>query len=209
MLRIFVDTCVWRHWFTFNMDSARLSDPLREHSESFTSIYRLVTSSSGKAEFLFNALVQYELGEKYQNEFNNHVLPFAKKVPIPLSRCDGLYLYDGSILHGGKMGGSLNELLTADGYPQEENIMRSAAELGENEKLFEKSPRKREFDVEHMESALEAEADLFLTNDEKTILKRLRNLSECYKPSHAINAIHSIARTPTEALLCVQKQLNS
>jgi hypothetical protein len=191
------------------MDPARLSDPLREHSESFTSIYGLVTSSSGKTEFLFNALVQYELGEKYQNEFNNHVLPFAKKVPIPLSRLDGLYPYDGSILHGGKMGGSLNEFLKADGYPQEENIIRSAAELGGNEKLFEKSPRKREFDVEHMESALEAEAGLFLTNDERTILKRLRNLSESYKPSHAINAIHSIARTPTAALLYVRGQLNT
>jgi len=208
MLRILIDTCVWRHWFSYKTSPNRLSQTLRGHSESFEEIYRIV-SSSDRAEFLFNALVKYELGSKYQSEFSSYVLPVAKKIVIPLSRCDGLYHADGSILFGGRMGGSLKEFLTADGYSQDAMVSAAAAALSEGKRLFETKPRKRELDVEHMESALEATADLFITNDESTVIRKLESMSSRYALNHPINMILSITRTPTSALDYIQERLNA
>jgi len=207
MLRILIDTCVWRHWFSFKASPSCLSPALRAHSESFDMIYRLV-SSSDRAEFLFNALVKHELGDKYNSEFYNYIHPIAKKIVIPLTRFDGLYCLDGSILCGGRMGGSLNEFLTADGYPQDVMVKEAAAALSDGEKLYETKPRKRELDVEHMESALETEADLFITNDESTIIRRLEAMSSRYDIDHPIHMILSITKTPTSALPYVQEYLN-
>jgi hypothetical protein len=208
MLRMLIDTCVWRHWFSFKVSPTRLSPTLRTHSENFDMIYRLV-SSSDRAEFLFNALVTHELGEKYQLEFSEHILPVAKKIVIPLTRFDGLYSADGSVLCGGRMGGSLKAFLTSDGYPQDIKITEAAAALADGERLYETKPRKRELDIEHMESALEASADLFITSDESTIIRRLESMSGRYDLGHPINKILSITKTPTSALPYIQEHVNA
>lgn len=207
MLRILIDTCVWWHWFTFKTAPDRLNAINQAHSKSFDTLYKLV-SSSNSAELLFNALVKYELGDRYQSEFQEYVLPVARKIVIPLSRCDGIYCLDGSILHGGKMGGSLNSFLVADGYQQDAMVAKAAAELKADEKLYETRPRKRELDVEHMESALEARADLFVTNDETTIIRRLESMSHRFDSNHPINQVRSITKTPTDALLYMQERLS-
>ncbi|NTU50086.1 MAG: hypothetical protein HGA87_04235 [Desulfobulbaceae bacterium] len=204
MLRILVDTCVWQHWFTLKINPTRLSATLRVHSESFNAIYQLIATSSS-AEFLFNALVVHELGAKHEDDFAKYVAPVSKKIPIPLSRTDGLYKCDGSILSGGRTGGSLNAFLNADGYSQEEMIQNSAGSLSGEQKLYETKPRKRELDVEHMESALEANADIFLTNDERTIIERLQRLGRRYPDNHPINMILAITSTPTSALPKIQE----
>lgn len=208
VLRILIDTCVWQHWFTFKREPETLSQKHRAYSENFDIIYRKANSSNA-IELLYNALVVHELGIRYSAEFSEYVLPIAKKIVIPLTRCDGLYIHDGSILHGGLMGGSLKDFLTADGYPQEEKIQEEAKKLQAGAKLYKTNPRKRELDVEHMESALEAKADLFITNDEKTIIKRLEKMSARYDSGHPINLIYSITKTPTTALPDITRYLKS
>ena len=107
------------------------------------------------------------------------------------------------------MGGSLRALLTLDGYPQEAAVRQAAGSLREGEKLYEKRPRKREFDIEHMESALEAGASLFLTVDERTILDWLRRAAESHERDHPIALMQTIAKTPTAALFRVRHELGS
>lgn len=208
MLKILVDTCVWRHWFTFKKSPDKLSLALRAHTESFETLYQIVTLSKD-LELLFNALVEHELGTKFHSEFVDYVLPVAKKIVIPLSRCDGLYFHDGSILLGGTMGGSLKSFLAANGYQQEIKVSEAAKNLKESEKLYDTKPRKREMDVEHMESALEANADLFITSDERTIINPLKQMSSGYASNHPINKIYAITKTPTSALSYIKEYLNT
>lgn len=202
MFSAFIDTCVWQHWFTFRSKPENLhgKEEIRKHSESFDQIYQLVKSSPEQAQFLFNCKIMNELNETGRAEFERLVMPFSKKVPIPLSRFDGAYLADGSILSGGRMGGTLKELLDADGQDHEQKLKDAAVSLSAHESLFKKNPRKKEFDIEHMESALEACADVFLTNDEKTILNPLRRIAAQKAPDHPIHLMCSIAKTPTDAL---------
>jgi hypothetical protein len=88
-------------------------------------------------------------------------------------------------------------------------VSAAAAALSEGKRLFETKPRKRELDVEHMESALEATADLFITNDESTVIRKLESMSSRYALNHPINMILSITRTPTSALDYIQERLNA
>lgn len=209
MHKIFVDTCVWRHWFTFIAAKPLPQERIRQHCESFHKIYDLVRSAPDQACFLYNKRIEDELGESLKSEFNKHALPLSQKIPIPLTRCDGTYCFDGSIIFGGEMGGKLRDLLSIQGYPHELKLEQAANDLKEGDFLYNTTPRKREFDIEHLESALEARADLFITNDEKTILAWLQSASPKYDESHPINLINKISKTPTSALLCVQHQLSS
>ncbi len=207
MLQTLIDTCVWRHWFTFKQSPDKLSPTLLAHSENFQTIYQ-IASSSTQVELLYNALVEYELGDRYCTELSRYVLPIARKIVIPLSRRDGLYRRDGSILRRGLMDAELRPYLTADGYDQEAMIAKAAQSLQADEKLYDTSPRKRELDIEHMESALEARADLFITND-KIIIDRLSKMSSRYDSSNPINMICSITRAPTSALPQVKSYIEA
>ncbi|MGY6217579.1 hypothetical protein ACW73L_20675 [Methylolobus aquaticus] len=206
MLTIFVDTCVWWHWFTYR-DAAQLENRIREHCDSFDEIYKLVWRHPERSRFLHNKRIELELGDRFKAEFEQKVIPVSTRVPIPLTRYDGAYCHDGSVLRGGRMGGSLRDLLKIDGHPHDTALAMAADNLKEGEKLYYKKPRKREFDIEHMESALEADASLFLTTDERTILKSLYRAAHKYEEGHPIRLIHAIAKTPTAALFRVRNEL--
>lgn len=196
-MRIFVDTCVWRHWLTKDRIEV---ERLKENALAFDQVYQKVLEPGSNSKFLYNAKILNELGERFSTEIQNKILPYAERIPVPLSRADGAYKADGSLKCGGSMGGSLREILNRSGYNHEENLQKAVANLKPGEKLFEKKPRKREFDVEHMESALEANADLFITDDEKTILLPLKEISMGCEENSAIKRIFEISVTPIEAL---------
>jgi len=207
MLEIFVDTCVWHHWFTFISGVPLRQERIHQHCESFQQIYDLVSSAPTRARFLHNKRIEDELGERFKKEFVERALPFSRKIPIPLTRYDGAYCYDGSILHGGRMGGTLRNLLTIQGYPHDAALEHAAETLEDGAFLYNTKPRKKEFDIEHLESALEASASLVITNDEKTIIALLQDASSKYELSHPINLICKITKTPTSALSYVRRQL--
>jgi len=196
MIKIFVDTCVWRHWFTIDKIQ---EETIVNNAKSFQLIYDLVLKSNGRAGFIHNVKVEDELGEGFASEFRNKIIPYSTQVPVPLTLCDGAYNFGGSILAGGKMGGSLREMLRRSGYKHEEELQKAAKSLENGEFLYHKRQRKREFDIEHMESALEAEAHFFVTDDEKSILRPLREMVTNYDKEHPISMICSIAFTPYEA----------
>lgn len=207
MFRILVDTCVWRHWFTLMSAPEKLTPELYAQAKSFDHIYRMVADSS-EAEFLFNSLVAHELGPRYRAEVDAYIVSVARKVQVPLSRYDGLHLTDGSLCYGGRFGGALRALLNTDGYQQDAMVAKAASELEAGNKLYNCAPRKREIDVEHMECALESGANLFVTDDERTIISRLERLGKTLDPEHIINVVRSITRTPEAALPIVSNLLN-
>lgn len=199
MKLIFVDTCVWRHWFCYLNESSKLTIELKTESEAFQEIYNLVLSSDA-IQFAFNQRIVDELGLNFATDFRERVLPFAKKVPIPLTRFDGAYKLDGSLLCGGKFGGTLRDLLTIQGYDQPTKLEEAAKSLVPGNYLYNTKPRKKEFDIEHMESALECSAELFITTDKSTILRLLEQAIKFYAAEHPIAYIHSIAKLPSIAL---------
>jgi len=60
-------------------------------------------------------------------------------------------------------------------------------------------PRKKEFDVEHLESALEGDADLFITTDQP-LISRLNRALILLMDNSAVTRINEICVTPAQAL---------
>lgn len=201
---IFVDTCVWRHWFCYLHKPSELSPEFKAESEAFQQIYDLRLNNDS-IQFVFNQKIQDELGSNFVLDFEERVLPFAKKVPIPFTRLDGTYKLDGSFLVGGNFGGKLRDLLTLQGYNHPDKLKEAANSLALGDYLYKTKPRKKEFDIEHMESALECNAELFITSDKKTILNPLQQAAKSYPNQYLITHMHSIAKLPSQALHIIMR----
>jgi len=174
-----------------------------EESEAVQKIYDLVLNSDSM-QFVFNKRIIDELGSNFAEDFQERVFPFAKKIPIPLTRHDGAYKMDGSLLYGGNFGGALRYLLPPD-HPT--NLENAARYLAPSDYLYYTKPRKKEFDIEHMESAFECGAELFITTDKKALnllgqkaLNLLGQAVKSYPAEHPIVYMHSIAKLPSIAL---------
>ncbi|MGD8563776.1 MAG: hypothetical protein PVG03_14635, partial [Desulfarculaceae bacterium] len=76
---------------------------------------------------------------------------------------------NGTVLAGGECGGSLDPILGPDFKARYQKDMEKVRRADEKNKLkfMEKADRRKRLqnDIEHLESALEAEADLFVTSD--------------------------------------------
>ena len=198
MVTIFVDTCVWRHWFTFKAKKPFKSPDLEKNAEAFDKIYEMVIFNPLKFVFLYNACIQNEL-KQYSNEFAELTQPKNfNKIPIPLSRADGTYLANGSILAGGNFGGTVKKILSLDGHDHEEAIQKTPPNM-KCENPAHNKPRKKEFDIEHLESALEANANIFITTDQK-LIDRLDRAKEKYSASEEIALARNTCFRPVDAL---------
>lgn len=202
-MKLFVDTCVWRHWLTFKNNKAFEKRALENGAKEFDRIYDIVSSEPLKHIFLYNARIEGELTEYYLTG-----LPisfslikgsaYLERIPIPLSRADGTYKCDGSLLCGGRFGGALRDMLSIDGYDHERALQKAVP----NHKLGNPAhtkPRKKEFDIEHLESALEAAAALFITADQH-LLDRLSRALELLPENSAVTRANEICVTPNQAL---------
>jgi hypothetical protein len=120
MTEIFVDTSTWGHWFDWQGGANFADHPdIQKDVETFERIYDLVSSQPEQFIFLYNARVYHpltghaELLEKYFERFEQILSAnLIKKIPIPCTRFDGHFFYDGSLLAGGEFGGSLIGLLS-------------------------------------------------------------------------------------------------
>lgn len=202
-MRLFVDTCVWRHWLTLKNGRPFENCALEKHATDFDQIYEIVTSESLKHIFLYDARIEGELPDCYLNGFP---MSFSKikengyfeKIPIPLSRADGTYKADGSLLGGGRFGGSLRDMLSVDGHDHE-RALRDAVPNSKLENPAHTKARKKEFDVEHLESALEGDSDLFITTDQP-LIERLRRALRLLTDNPAVPRANEICVTPGQAL---------
>ena len=119
-----------------------------------------------------------------------------ERIPSPLSRHDGLYKYDGALKYGGEFGGALRKCLKLNSkYNHEAALI--------NSRIPDQDPRKnkirkKEFDIEHLETALEGEIDFFISLDYK-LKRRLENCFKKYKDEFVKKA-YDIIRTPSEFL---------
>lgn len=201
-LRFYVDTCVWWRWLGWRDGISHNWTPQeRQDLAAFDQIASHIGQSAHLgATFLHSELVLLELGPQRSQMFQETVMPRSIKVAIPLTRADARYGYDGSILRGGRMGGKLRPLLEVDGYQHQYRLVQAAATLAQDQHLYELPARKREFDIEHMEAALEADADLFVTVDRSTILHRYRAVREQFRSDAVISRAIDFSLTPGEAL---------
>ena len=202
-MKLFVDTSVWRHWLTFKNKKLFENHVLEMHAKEFDRIYEIVSSQLFKHVFLYNDRVEGELPDLYLNDLpisfsKIKVNSYFTKTAIPLSRADGTNKADGSLLCGGHFGGTLKEILSIDGYDHQK-ALQTAVPNYKLENPAHTGPRKKEFDVEHIESALEADADLFITADQR-LIDRLRRASTLFPENSVINRVNEICVTPSQAL---------
>jgi hypothetical protein len=208
MFKVFVDTSVWRHWFTLKAKKSLPKAKQEEDAKAFEKIFNLVLSHPKEFTLLYNDRVENELPDEYRYE---HPICFEKikslnvmeKSCIPLSRANGTYKADGSIKAGGNFGGSLREILSISGHNHEGAFRNAKPNLKRKENLAHTKPRKKEFDIEHLESALEAEAEVFLTTDYK-LMKRLIQAQKEYPDNRVINMALKICFPPVDALTKVE-----
>jgi hypothetical protein len=193
---LYVDSCVWIAWLPWRVSHTITKDS-RDEVAAFDALFRRVVSLYPRAEFLCSAGVLRELHGRHRDDFDSLAQQFSRNVQIPLTRYDGSYAADGSILHGGEFGGALRLLLNLDGHDHEARLREAAERLPPGQRLNVRTERSREFDIEHLEAAMEAGADLFVTLDRKTILNRLRRALP--QKSGAIKHAADIAVLPTEA----------
>jgi hypothetical protein len=89
-------------------------------------------------------------------------------------------------------------LLSLDGYDHERRLRAAADELSGGN-LYERLERSREFDIEHLESALEADASMFVTTDTK-LLERVERGAAAFPEESAVAWTARIVARPSEAL---------
>jgi len=206
-MRLFVDTCVWRHWLTLKNNRPFENDVLENFAKEFDRIYERVSDDPLKHVFLYNARIEGELPDHYLSELP---MSFSKikvnscfrKTAIPLSRADGTYKADGSLLAGGRFGGALRDILSIGGYDHE-RALQAAVPNSRRENPAHTEPRKKEFDVEHLESALEGDADLFITTDQP-LIDRLSRALGMLTDNSAVKRANEICVTPSQALCRLQ-----
>lgn len=206
-LRFYIDTCVWWRWFTWRGEPThRWTLQERQDLTAFDEIFSYIDQSAPLgATFLHSELVLIELGPPRSQLFQEMVMPRSTKVVIPLTRTDGLYCYNGAITRGGRMGGKLRPLLALDGNNQDAQVAQAAATLAQDRHLYELPVRRKEFDIEHLEAALEADADLFVTVDRTTIINRYRAVREQFRGDEVITRAIDFSVTPGEALERIQQ----
>ncbi len=202
-MRLFVDTCVWWHWLTLKNSRPLENCVLEKHATDFDQIFEIVSSDPLKHIFLYDACIERELPDCYLNGLPMSFSKikedgYFKKTPIPLSRADGTYKYDGSLLCGGRFGGALRGMLSLDGHDHE-RALQTTVPNSKRENPAHTKPRKREFDVEHLESALEADADLFITTDQH-LIARLNRAIVSLTDNSAVMRANEICVTPGQAL---------
>ncbi len=209
-IKIFVDAQVWRHWFTLKAGEAIENPQLEKYAKDFDKICNVIASRPEEFLFLYNTRIEQELPEKHRKG-----LPVCfetvkssgllEHIPIPLTKSDGTYKADGrTTLGGGHFGGRLRGLLNLDGKDHEKRI-REARPAFDKANPAHTKPRRDEFDIEHLESALEAGADFFITSDHKTILDNLEKAFKTYPTDPAILRANEICMTPSAALAKILK----
>jgi hypothetical protein len=202
-MKMFVDTCVWRYWLTLKNGRDFENCILESHAKHFDQIYKIVSSKPLKHVFLYNTRIEGELPDSYlygltMSFYKIKENPYFIKIPIPLSRAGGTYKADGSLLAGGFYGGTLMAILSMDGYDHKA-ALQNAAPNYRRENPAHTKPRIKEFDVEHLESALEARADLFITADQ-LLIDRLSRAFELLPVNPTIMRANEICATPKQAL---------
>lgn len=213
MIKVAIDTGAVRdaiHWKTNQTEFISGIEKDKKISERLSSaedFWELIDQEG--LLFMYTSLVDHNVGKMrgsqakgFWGKLKGH--PSFEEIPIPLSRADGIHKADGSLLYGGTCGGSLAELLPDDHEQKYQNYptrISSEPDHFEKEKLKKKylEERHKEFDLEHLEAALEAEADYFITSDFK-LLERLESVSPELREKEKIKKACEIACTASEAL---------
>lgn len=204
MIKIFVDTCVWQHWLALRAEKHFTNPDLEANAKAFEKIYEIVSSYAQKFMFLYSARIEGELPDEYLCKLafcfqKVKQSDFIQQVVIPLSRADGTYRADGSLSFGGRLGGTLRIILSIDGYDHEEQLKKAIPNF-RRENPAHTNPRSKEFDIEHLESALEASADFFLTTDQP-LIDRLDRARKIYPENKEVSWGSRICMRPVAALL--------
>lgn len=119
------------------------------------------------------------------------------RAAIPLSKADGYHKANGSLLCGGVYGGMRRVLLSSNHELKLQNAAKVHHESGQD--IEYRKQRRKEFDYEHLEAALELDATCFITTD-YALLRRLRTLTAEQRKNPHVHKAASIAVRPVHAL---------
>lgn len=201
-VRLYVDTVVWWKWLAHRtgQQSKAFTDSELADVVATQTLFEAGRADPKRVQLLYSALNVLELRRTLRTPFREVVVPHAQQVPIPLTRTDGLYFSDGSVLCGGTFGGSLRSLLDLSGGDHEQLLHKVALGLGPGELLYEQGVRRKEFDIEHLEASLEAQATLFVTSDRSTIVRPFRGARRRFSDGSPEACAIDMIVTPPEAV---------
>lgn len=203
MIQLYIDTCVWRYWLTLKNGGTFEKSFFEENARAFDRIYEHVSSQPQNFLFLYTVLTERELTDKYLFELPYNfdqikTTAFIKFTPIHNTRWDGISRYVGD---GGTFGGgiSLREVFDINTQYDHEAAIQIAPKKHQFGQIEYSNARKKEFDIEHAEAALEAGADVFLTTDSR-FRETVTNASKHYPKHEHLRRIREICLFPVEAL---------
>ena len=200
MFKVFVDTCVWFDWLDLSAGRQLQTENHRREAEAFKRILEGVISEQPRAELLFNERIVFEMNSSSDqwSAVLAHVGHLSRRIPIPATRADGSFLLDGSFLAGGSYGGSLAAALYIDGRDYEHDLHQAwERSLQKQSPLYDEEVRRKEFDIENLESALEAGADYFVSTDMK-LRRKLERVNQRMPNHDAAAAALRLMKLPTE-----------
>lgn len=192
-VRILADTGVVWDALSLQVDPKRMKGDERR-LEDAGAFWQLIAEP--QVEIHYTSLLDRKLSHLFPVSWGT-LKPRLTRSPIPLSRADGYHKLDGSIKCGGRYGGSLRKLLPLDHADKLTAAAKHAQETGMDTEY--KEHRKKEFDFEHLEAALELGASYFITTD-YALLGRLRGLTVAERKSPPVLRAASIAVRPVDAL---------
>ncbi len=190
--RILVDTSAIRDALRFRESPGAVSRFGVQRVEDAVAFWALIARPSVRLSY--NALLEHHIGKRFPVAWAN-VSRLLQKCPIPLSRADGVRKADGSTKCGGDFGGTLRPLLGTS----HDVTLRIASALHDPTMKVYKQQREKEYDLEHLESALELGATYFISTDYH-LLRRLRGLAHDLLVIPTILRAQKIAKRPSEVL---------
>jgi hypothetical protein len=145
----------------------------------------------------YSSLTDVEMPEKLDGPWQE-LKRRMQKTTVVSARANGIYLADGSVSSGSVHGGGLR-CLNDPGF--DVSLLKAAKQSREEgtDKPY-MHYRRREFDFDHVEAALEMKADYFITNDRR-LMRRIRSAPKnIVKQNITVKLAKRIVCTPQEAL---------
>lgn len=192
-IRILADTSVVWDALSLQVDAKRMKGD-EQRLEDAGAFWQLIAEP--RVEIYYTSLLDHKLSHLFPVPWEA-LRPRLTRTPMPLSRADGYHKADGAIKCGGWYGGSLRVLLPPNHADKLTAAAKHAQETGMDTEY--KEHRKKEFDFEHLEAALELGASYFITTD-YALLGRLKSLTVAERKNPAVLRAGSIAVRPVDAL---------
>jgi hypothetical protein len=196
VIKVLADTSAIWDALRFQSGPDKMED--HDRSDDAKAFWQLLGEST--VTVYYNSLADHSLSGVFPDLWKE-TRQRLMKAPVPLSRADGYYQADGSLKYGGRFGGTLRILLVADHKAKLETAVQQFKDTRDDSGY--KAQRGKEFDYEHLETALELEAEFFITTDYR-LLRRLKTVSRAQRCLAEVQRVIQIVSRPVDALRSIR-----